>query len=61
MVLMHVKVVLKSASMKLGGWFVMIPGTLLMHRLCAINWDMPDKVDIVTIRKTYTSHLTNLL
>ena len=52
MVLMNVKVALKSASMKLGGRFVMISGTPLMHRLCAIRWDMPDKVDMVIIEST---------
>jgi hypothetical protein len=46
MVQMNAKVALKSASVKHGELFVMISGTTMMHRLYAISWDMPDKVDI---------------
>ena len=44
MVPMNAKVVLKSVSMKLGALFVMIFGTLPMHRLCATSLDLLGKV-----------------
>ena len=44
MVPMNAKVVLKSVSMKHGELFVMISGTAMMQQLCAISWDIPDKV-----------------
>ena len=47
MVPMNVKVALKYASMKHGELFVMISGTTMTHRLFAISWDTPDKVEIL--------------
>ena len=60
MVPMNVKVALKYASMKHGELFVTISGTTMMHRLCAISWDTPDKVEIPLLQLIGNS-LTNLL